>query len=67
MQLTSQSIDDVLYPQIEAHTTGLLEVSELHTIAWERSGNPDGYPAVSYTHLRLPTKRIVWISVVDVS
>ena len=46
MQLTSQSIDDVLYPQIEAHTTGLLEVSELHTIAWERSGNPDGFPVI---------------------
>ena len=46
MQLTSQSIDDVLYPQIEAHTNGFLKVSELHTIAWERSGNPDGVPVI---------------------
>jgi pimeloyl-ACP methyl ester carboxylesterase len=46
MQLTSQTIEDVLYPKIEAHTTGFLEVTELHTIAWERSGNPDGIPVI---------------------
>ncbi len=46
MQLTSQSIEDVLYPKTEAHTTGLLEVTPLHTIAWERSGNPDGIPVI---------------------
>jgi proline iminopeptidase len=46
MQLTSQAIEDVLYPKIEAHTTGFLEVTELHTIAWERSGNPDGIPVI---------------------
>ena len=46
MQLTSQSIDDVLYPKTNAHTTGLLKVTKLHTIAWERSGNPDGIPVI---------------------
>lgn len=46
MQLTSQSIDDVLYPEIEANSTGFLKVTELHTIAWERAGNPDGIPVI---------------------
>jgi len=46
MQLPSQSIDDVLYPEIGAHSTGFLKVTELHTIAWERAGNPDGIPVI---------------------
>jgi proline iminopeptidase len=46
MQLSSESIDDVLFPHIEAHTEGKLQVSEIHTIAWERSGNPDGIPVI---------------------
>ena len=46
MQITTQTIDEVLYPKIEAYSTGLLEVSNLHTIAWERSGNPDGIPVI---------------------
>ena len=46
MQISSDSIDEVLYPKIEAHSTGLLKVSELHTIHWERAGNPDGVPVI---------------------
>ena len=46
MQITTQTIDEVLYPKIEAYSTGFLEVSNLHTIAWERSGNPDGIPVI---------------------
>ena len=46
MQITTQTIDEVLYPEIEAYSTGFLEVSNLHTIAWERSGNPDGIPVI---------------------
>jgi len=46
MQISSQSIDDVLYPEIEAYSTGFLQVSKLHKIAWERSGNPDGIPVI---------------------
>jgi len=46
MQITTQTIDEVLYPKIEAYSTGFLKVSHLHTIAWERSGNPDGIPVV---------------------
>ncbi len=46
MPLSNQSIDEVLYPEIDAYSTGFLQVSELHTIAWERSGNPDGIPVI---------------------
>ena len=46
MPLSHQSIDEVLYPEIDAYSTGFLQVSELHTIAWERSGNPDGIPVI---------------------
>ena len=43
---TTTSLEDVLYPPIEAHEKGRLSVTELHTIAWERSGNPDGIPVI---------------------
>lgn len=46
MEISSDTIDDVLYPEIDAYSTGLLEVSELHTIYWERAGNPDGIPVI---------------------
>ena len=46
MLLSNQSIDEVLYPEIDAYSSGFLQVSELHTIAWERSGNPDGIPVI---------------------
>lgn len=35
-----------LYPEIEPFDSGMLEVSELHTIYFERCGNPDGIPVV---------------------
>ncbi|CAA6663024.1 unnamed protein product [Spirodela intermedia] len=35
-----------LYPPIEPYSSGFLKVSELHTIYWEQSGNPNGYPVV---------------------
>ncbi|RKO90039.1 Alpha/Beta hydrolase protein, partial [Blyttiomyces helicus] len=38
-----------LYPAIEPHQTGMLEVSPIHTIYWEVSGNPTGKPVV-YLH-----------------
>ena len=46
MQHSSQTIEEILYPEIDAHTTGSLKVTELHTIAWERSGNPAGAPII---------------------
>lgn len=35
-----------LYPEIEPFDTGMLQVSDLHTIYFERVGNPDGAPVV---------------------
>lgn len=35
-----------LYPEIEPYRQGLLEVSNLHTIYFEESGNPQGKPVV---------------------
>ena len=40
------NVNQVLYPAIEPHSTGMLPVSNLHTIFWERSGNPSGEPIV---------------------
>ena len=40
------TIDDFLYPKIEPYATGNLPVSQLHTIFWERSGNPNGEPVI---------------------
>jgi len=34
------------YPPIEASATGMLRVSELHSIYWEESGNPQAKPVV---------------------
>ncbi len=35
-----------LYPEIEPFDSGMLKVSDIHTIYWERVGNPDGIPVV---------------------
>jgi len=35
-----------LYPEIEPFDSGMLPVSDLHTIHYERIGNPDGIPVV---------------------
>ena len=35
-----------LYPEIEPFDSGYLKVSDLHTIYYERVGNPDGIPVV---------------------
>jgi proline iminopeptidase len=35
-----------LYPEIEPYRTGMLQVSELHEIYFEESGNPQGKPVV---------------------
>ena len=34
--------DQVLFPKIEVREKGFLQVSDIHTIYWERSGNPKG-------------------------
>ena len=38
-----------LYPPIEPYETGMLPVSDVHTLYYEQSGNPDGVPVV-YLH-----------------
>ena len=35
-----------LYPEIEPFDSGMLKVSDLHSIYYERVGNPDGIPVV---------------------
>ena len=35
-----------LYPEIEPFETGMLKVSDLHTLYYEQSGNPNGKPVV---------------------
>jgi hypothetical protein len=35
-----------LYPAIEPYNTGRLQVSPIHELYYEESGNPDGKPAV---------------------
>ncbi len=42
--MTSKS--RTLYPEIEPHASGMLEVSDLHTLYYEECGNPDGKPVV---------------------
>ncbi|WOK91489.1 proline iminopeptidase [Canna indica] len=35
-----------IYPHIEPFNTGFLKVSNIHTLYWEQSGNPNGNPVV---------------------
>ena len=35
-----------LYPAIEAHASGLLDVGDGHQLAYDVSGNPDGVPCL---------------------
>eukprot|EP00850_Spirogloea_muscicola_P005888 SM000027S09669 [mRNA] locus=s27:653657:657228:- [translate_table: standard] len=35
-----------LYPAIEPFRSGFLEVSDVHSLYWEESGNPSGHPVI---------------------
>lgn len=35
-----------LYPDLDAYDTGMLKVSDIHTMYYEQSGNPSGKPVV---------------------
>lgn len=37
-----------LYPPIDAHATGTLDVGDGHVMYWDCSGNPDGVPVVLF-------------------
>ncbi len=39
-------MQEILYPEIEPYQTGYLQVSEVHSLYYEQSGNPNGEPAV---------------------
>ncbi|XP_068653775.1 proline iminopeptidase-like isoform X2 [Aristolochia californica] len=34
------------FPHIEPYSSGFLKVSDLHSVYWEQSGNPNGHPVV---------------------
>lgn len=38
----------MLYPEIEPFESGFIKVSELHTIYYEQSGNPEGKPVIAF-------------------
>ena len=40
------TLDDVLYPPLDISRTGMLKVSDLHTVYWEESGKADGVPVM---------------------
>ncbi|MCA9657255.1 MAG: prolyl aminopeptidase [Myxococcales bacterium] len=44
--MTALRDDDTLYPEIEPYHFGRLQVSELHDLYFEESGNPKGKPVV---------------------
>ncbi|XP_058080298.1 proline iminopeptidase [Magnolia sinica] len=48
MDLTKEfpTLNRDLYPNIEPYSSGFLKVSDLHTLYWEQSGNPNGHPVV---------------------
>jgi proline iminopeptidase len=37
-----------LYPLIEPYSSGFLKVSDIHTLYWEQSGNPNGHVSDSF-------------------
>jgi len=43
---SGQVLDDVLYAPLEVNKTGMLKVSNLHTVYWEESGNAAGLPVM---------------------
>ena len=53
-----------LYPPIEPYNTGRLQVSPIHEIYFEESGNPSGKPVIFLMELtrRFPdvTWRVIW-------
>jgi len=42
----TKTLDGILYPELELLNEGDLQVSELHTIHWEESGNLNGKPVI---------------------
>lgn len=47
-----------MYPITEPYQSGLLQVSAIHQIYWEESGNPAGKPVIFYMAGREPEPRL---------
>jgi proline iminopeptidase len=39
-------LDEILYPEVEPYTSGMLPVGDGHRVYWETSGDPEGRPVV---------------------
>lgn len=48
-QAAGQSSGEQLYPPMEPHASGFIEVEEGHSLYWEECGNPNG-PAAVFLH-----------------
>lgn len=48
-----------IYPDIEPYDTGSLKVSDIHTLYYEQSGNPDGHVSSCYLHMLCTTSFIL--------
>ena len=48
-----------VYMNSKINQSWMLQVSDIHQLYIEERGNHDGIPAVSYTHLTLPTILLV--------
>ena len=46
MSESVSTMDDTLYPAIEPHDHGMLDVGDGHRMYWEACGDPDGVPAL---------------------
>ena len=46
MTTTTDRLAGVLYPPIEPHRTGHLDVGDGQSLFWQQCGNPDGKPVV---------------------
>ena len=44
----SPEVNTSLYADIEPYNTGFLKVSDIHTVYYEESGNPDGHVSFCY-------------------
>jgi len=43
---TGETLDSVLYAPLDVNKTGMLKVSEVHTVYWEECGNSGGLPVM---------------------
>ena len=44
--MTSDHLEQILFPPLLPYASGMLRVDDIHTLYWEESGNPTGIPVV---------------------